>query len=482
MNNPMVRADLYNYASLLDSLHSMWQPHPSQKLPLSKVFKELLAFVFLECGRKWGKSEFEAYILWRWAMTRPGGYYYFAPFQKQAREILWAPRRLQNFGPKELLAKKPNDTEMRINFKNGSFIKVDGSDNFDAYRGINPHGIVNDEFKDFRPEFWVAMEPNLASFKAQAVFAGTPPEVENEQFENIARESKLLGGYFSFPSWANPHIDKDWLRNKRSALYSRNEGVIWEREYGGRRVFGGPGAIIPMFDRSKHVIPHEQIMDRLSKDKHKLIWLVTADPGTATTFAVLFSAINPYTQEIFHLDCLYIEDQADTTTSRIVPMISEVREGLYPNWDGVIEWTQVYDEAATWFCIEALTSFDEPFIPTHKAQNKKEDGLSLIKDQCINAKAVLSDRCDKLAWEIENYVRDKNGKIPKLRDHLIDCWRYANAAAGLCLADSPEPKNTKTGHYRAFTVEKDLEAIREEIGQVEISETDFVFPDMEFTQ
>jgi hypothetical protein len=223
-------------------------------------------------------------------------------------------------------------------------------------------------------------------------------------------------------------------------------------------------------------------MARIAKDRHKLIWLVTADPGTATTFAVLFSAINPYTQEVFHVDCIYVEDQAETTTSKIIPKVQATRDDLYPNWEDRIEWIQVYDEAATWFCVEALSSFDEPFTPTHKAQNKKEDGLSLIKDQCLKMKAVLSDRCEKLAWEIENYVKDKNGKIPKERDHLIDCWRYANAAAGLSLAEEPEPTNTRTGHYRAYTVDHDLDQYREEIGETEIDDTDFTFPDMEYSQ
>lgn len=466
----------------MGELHALWEPHPTQKLPLHCVFAQMLMTVFIECGRKWGKSEIEAYILWRWALTRPGGYYYFAPYQKQAKEILWAPRRLQTFGPQQYIKGKPNNSEMRINFKNGSFIKVDGSDNFDAYRGINPHGVVNDEFKDFRPEFWVAMEPNLATHQAQAVFAGTSPEVENEQFENIAKEAKDLGSYFSFPSWSNPHIDKGWLRNKKSQLYKRNEGVIWEREYGGRRIFGGPGAIIPMFNREIHVKPHQEIMDELFKDRHKLIWLVIADPGTATTFGVLFTAVNPYTQKVYHLDELYIQDQQETTTSNVVPRIADIRDDLYPGWENDIEWIQVYDEAATWFCTEAMTSFDEPFIPTHKAQNKKDAGLSLIKDQLLSDKAVLSDRCVKLAWEIENYIKDKNGKIPKERDHLIDNWRYGNAAAGLSLAENPEPKNKKTGHYRGYTIDHDIEKNREEEGIQEISETEYDFPDMEFSQ
>src|SRR5690606_29797458 len=175
--------------------------------------------------------------------------YYIAPFMKQAREIIWASRRLQAFGPKEYLAGEPNNTEMRVNFLNGSFIKVDGSENYEAYRGITPDIIIYDEFKDFRPEFHVAMEPNLASKQAPLVIAGTPPEVEG-QYTVIADQIKddPDGAWFNWPTWANPHIAKEWLRKKRTQLYARGEGTIWEREYAAKRVYGGPNSIFPMFD------------------------------------------------------------------------------------------------------------------------------------------------------------------------------------------------------------------------------------------
>lgn len=445
-------------AAILQDLAGAWTPHDKQRHILSAVFQRHVPLTVIESGRKFGKSEIECYILWRWALTRPGQYYYFAPFSKQAREIIWASQRLQTFGPKHHI-EKISDQEMRITFRNGSFIKLDGTENFESYRGVNPHGIVLDEFKDHRPEFWIAMEPNLATHKAQCVWAGTPPEVDQPFVDSLIDEAKVNQGYFNFTSYDNPHISKEWLDNKRRTLQERDEGAIFEREYMARRVRGGPSAIIPMFNRAEHMMPYSSVMDIVKRDAHTMEWCIMADPGTASVFAVLLSAFNPYIKTLYILDCLYIEKQADTSVSNVIPQIQCMRlDYRYEQ-----EWIQGYDEAASWFAQEAAATYDEHFSPTCKAQNKKDHGISLIKDQLINKRVILSDRCEKLAWEIENYVKDKNGRIPKVNDHLIDCWRYTNSALGFDLADD-DSKFLKDDNYieklprRGYTIEQDRES------------------------
>lgn len=446
-------------AEALHDLHLAWLPHQTQAQVAHAVFYRKCKKIFLENGRKWGKSEILIYILWRWCIFNPGSAVYFiAPFQKQAREIIWANQRIQNFlsNKYKYLSGRPNNTEMRVTFKNGSFIKLDGSDNYEAYRGITPHLIIYDEFKDFRPEFHVAMEPNLAAKNAPIIFAGTPPETDNNQYCIIADECKADkdAAYFNFPSWTNPHLDREWLAKKKRELYARGEGDVWEREYGARRVKGGINSIFPMFNRNTHSVSHETIMAEIERDRHKLIWMVLADPGNVTCFGVLFCAYNPYTCKLYVLDEIYEKEQKQTSTSCIVPRIREIREELYREHD---EWHQTYDEAATWFATEALASFNEAFFPTSKSQHKKDEGLSLIKDQLLKGLIVVSERCEKLMWEMENYVRDKNGKVPKENDHLIDCLRYANATAGVTfIPDNEPPKKDPIDDWRAKRIEDDL--------------------------
>jgi hypothetical protein len=444
-------------AAILKDLASVWAPHPAQRQVLNALFTSKRPVVLAENGRKWGKTEVQVYTLTRWALTRPGAYYYFAPFKTQAREILWSPGRLQSFlGPHvNKYIESVGEQDMRVTFRNGSFIKVDGTENYDAYRGVNPHGIVIDEFKDHRYQFWDAMEPNLATHQATAFWAGTPSETDEPFIAKITAMARECSGYYNFPTDCNPHISKEWLANKKRQLYAAGDGAVWEREYMARRVFGGSGAIIPMFDRSKHVRRHDELVEELKRDWHKFEWIITCDPGTASVFAVLLSCYNPYRKTLYHLDCMYLESQAETSVSYVIPRLQALRLE-YPEAE---DWLQVYDEAASWFAGEAAATYDEHFIPTRKAQHKKEEGLSLIKDQCLNDRVFISDRCEKLAWEVENYVRDQHGRIPKKRDHLIDCWRYANAALAFDLVDGDEPE-VVVDDRRGFTPEQDWKESR----------------------
>lgn len=364
---------------------------------------------------------------------------------KQAREILWASERIQRFGPKSWI-ESVNNTEMRVTFKNGSFIKLDGSDNVDAYRGVKPKGMsVFDEFKDFKPEFFDAYDPNRAAYETPLFIVGTPPD-HDCQFNQVAEAYKRDPSkrYFEFPTESNPHISKRWLEQKKAELYARGDGDQWEREYMARFVKGGRAAIFPMLSQ-KHIVPHDELMRSLYRDKGKLEWILWADPAGASCFAVLFLAINPYSRRIYCLDEIYETQQSEMTVGRIGRRIAAMREELidYPG----IEWRQGYDEAETWFANEMLDLFQEHYEPSQKAKSDKMSGLALIKDALTEELFVISDRCQKLFWEMENYRKDDSGKIAKANDHLIDCLRYALDGANYTVKDSPEPIPPEANPY-----------------------------------
>jgi hypothetical protein len=426
-------------ASILQSLNDKWTPHKAQLNVLRSIFKSRKSMLFLESGRKFGKSEVTSYFLWRKALTEPGGYYYLAPEQKQAREILWAPHRIQTFGPDSYIA-GINNTEMRINFKNGSYIKVDGSDNYNSYRGITPHGVVYDEFRDFRPEFHGVMGPNLAVYGAPLLIATTPPELDLEHYDGLMAQCQGDGSYFNYTSFENPHISHEWLRQEKIKLELRGEWDVWEREYMARRVRGGKSSIFPMFDDNKHVIKDMFLYQIVSRETHKLQWWAVADPASMSTFGVLVGAYDRWSKKLYIFREIYESSQANMSVSRILPRIKEIQEHVFPGHKLYNkDFDQVYDEAAAWFANECMTSYEDHWTPTSKASRGKEDGLSAIKDLMIAEKLVISDTCVNLRGEIINYIKDKNGKAIKERDHLIDCLRYIVGYYGIGIADEIQP-------------------------------------------
>lgn len=447
----MLSRSVTDYVRLIEALHSKVTLHPGQVRFGRELFINKRD-IFGQCGRNWGKTAFMEYTLTRWGMTYPNSEnYYFAPFMKQAREILWASGRLQSFIPKEWVT-SVNDTEMRIRLINGSFIKLDGSDNVEAYRGVKPKGLsVFDEFKDFRPEFYGAYDPNRAAHESPLVIIGTPPEREC-QFLEVAKEfqNNPRKFFYTGPTSENPHISKAWLEEKKRELLAKGEEDVWQREYEALYVPGGISKVFPMFARS-HVRPKEEISHALMRDRKKLEWFIVADPGAATVFAVLFAAINPYTRQVYIFDEIYETEQAKMTTRKIMDRVIEIKESL-PD----VEFRQIYDEAATWFANESLDHYGEAWEPTHKAQRKKEDGLSLIRDLLLSQKLHISENCEKLVWEMDNYYKDKGGKIPKMHDHLIDGLRYLLDSSFYDFSESIEYTEEKDENFRGAKISDDF--------------------------
>lgn len=454
------------YAQLIEGLHSTWTPHPGQIRVGKPFLKEDLKDLMIVAGRNWGKTDFLAYMYWRYARSNPGTEnYYFAPYMKQAREILWASKRIQNFGPRDWITENGiNNTEMRITFSNGSFIKLDGSDNVDSYRGVKPKGLIGyDEYKDFRPDFHSAFDPNRAAHNCPLIIIGTLPDQENhfiktmQEFKNNP-EKRL----FIAPTRENPHIPKEWLKKKKAELESKGEHDVWLREYECVFVKGGASKIFPMvsWDYYRNA---DELANTLRRDIKKLEWFVIADPAAATCFAVLFLALNPFTKKVYVVDEIYQTDQGKMS----VAQIRNVIEHKCNKHNQRKPWRKIYDEAETWFANEMMQQFGEFWEPSQKALNDKDSGLSLMKDTFLANKLEISTDCPNFFYELDNYYKDKNGKIPKKDDHLIDCYRYFQGASYYHLNTEAEPLNKELQENapRAYRISDDFQNL-DDMGRI----------------
>jgi hypothetical protein len=305
--------------------------------------------------------------------------------------------------------------------------------------------------KDINPKFFKAFEPNRAAHDPPALWIGTPPETEN-YFTEMSHEAKTnpAWAYFNLPTSSNPYIKRDWLE-KTEAYYKRiNDYETWLREYMAIFVKGG----------KRHLLPQVlNVPDRveLPKDLNKYTLYGIFDPASSSTFGVLFVVFNSYTKQIYVYDEIYEQTISEMSTRKIWARALEKVTALKAK--GIKEVIYVYDEAAAWFRNEMSEIAQGVWLrPTQKASTDKEEGLALIKDVIDNnLLEIHKAQCPKFIWETENYIKLENGKIPKINDHLIDCFRYFLEAAGFKFERLTPPKDIDPLIEKRFhTIDEDF--------------------------
>lgn len=487
-------------ADIIADLSLVWVPHPAQDEAKVALFYKGVFVLFLENGRKYGKTEILAYCLFRYAMSVPNSAcYYIAPLQKQAREIIWANNRLQDFLVPEVLIstgrtaaghtreeamqigrelkekyiKTIRDQEMRIIFNNGSFIKLDGSDNYEAYRGVTPSIIIYDEFKDFHPKFHIGMGPNLAAKSAPLMIVGTPPdgtESNAENFVALADDCKVdeRGFYQNLSSYANPYISRDFLAREKARLYRMGKEDEWLREYMAKRVRSGSKIIFKNFvppnkdlgeTTSDHVMDHDALVKEVFGRYKDWEFYASFDPASTSCFAFLFAAVNKYDSRVRVIDEFYERDKGEMSAKKVMRKCLEIMRGYHVLLEDI---DMVYDNAAAWFYNE-ITQDDEfediALTPCEKDVKTKNDKISLIRTAFDFKLMKFSNKCTNLITEVTEYRTDDKNKVIKENDHGIDDLRYILNAAHYDLNEYTPPseeKNLDGPRYHTMEQELDL--------------------------
>lgn len=137
-----------------------------------------------------------------------GRFAYVAPFYRQAKSVAWDYlKRFSAVVPNLSI----NESELRIDYPNGSRITLFGADNADALRGLFFDGVVADEYGDWKPSVWgYVIRPALADRQGWAIIIGTP-KGRNQFWEIYAAACNL-------PDWL-PLI----IRASESGLLPQSE-------------------------------------------------------------------------------------------------------------------------------------------------------------------------------------------------------------------------------------------------------------------
>jgi hypothetical protein len=465
-------------ADIISDLNLVFKPHVGQ-IPIGKaLFGDDKKLIVIECGRKFGKTDLLCYALYRWAMTNPNSYsYYIAPWAKQIQDLVWANGRMPMFLPDHLMKKyvlSVNNTDKRIMFKNGSFIKCEGSDNYEAGRGFSATGMVAyDEAKDHNPNFHNAFEPNLAITDAPLLVVGTPSYDDDNLLTRLGDLAKITttGSYNNFPSHMNPFISKEYLARKEQEFRDRGDYDIFELEYLAKRVKIGKKYIFPMLKKSM-IKPHKEVLEHVTRNRKDYDFYTGYDPGSVKCFAVGMFAVHRFDRHIIALDEIYATKLGENSVRQIVPVSLFKANEINPNDD---DWLDCYDHAAAWFASEIAYEYpDYPhaLFPCEKDLKNKEAKLSLIKDILLNGLMTFSDRVVSGYLEMDNYKLDDNGKLVKENDHWIDLFRYVLNLAGYSTIEGARPLDF-TERFKMGTPQQDRQREQRETGYGDID--DYIF-------
>ncbi len=170
-----------------------------------------------------------------------GRFAYVAPFYRQAKMVAWDYiKRYSSVIPGINI----NESELRIDYPNGSRIQLFGADNADALRGLFFDGIVADEYGDWKPSVWgYVIRPALADRGGWAVIIGTPKG--RNQFWEIHQHAQVNDDWLALTIKASesgllPETELNALRLELSEDAWRQEmecdfdaalpGAIWGKE------------------------------------------------------------------------------------------------------------------------------------------------------------------------------------------------------------------------------------------------------------
>ena len=129
--------------------------------------------------RRWGKDDCALHYTATQAVQKPAVYWHMLPQYAQARKVVWdainprtGKRRIDEAFP-ENLRKATRRQEMAIEFHSGSLWQLVGSDNYNAYVGSPPYGMVLSEWALANPMAWAFLSPILEENGGWAIFIYT---------------------------------------------------------------------------------------------------------------------------------------------------------------------------------------------------------------------------------------------------------------------------------------------------------------------
>jgi hypothetical protein len=177
-----------------------WYPlidHPVQVA----LINEDVRFKVVPAGRRSGKTERAKRFIVKQALAVPDRYFVAAPTRDQVKRIYWQDLKL--LSPPPSVKNVPLETELTINYVNGSSITLVGLDQPQRIEGDYWGGGIIDEIADTKPGTWEnhvspaldTVNPTRPNYRAWAWLIGVPDG---------------LNHYYDLAEYARSSKDPDW--------------------------------------------------------------------------------------------------------------------------------------------------------------------------------------------------------------------------------------------------------------------------------
>src|SRR5271154_3079181 len=191
-------------------------------------------FACIVAHRRAGKTVACIHDAIRAAMRSPHGrsmHVYIAPTYAQAKATAFD-YLIEGSAPLLRYGAKVNQSEIKVDYPNGSTVRLFGADNYHSLRGLRLDSAVLDEYADFDPRAWTqVIRPALSDRRGTATFIG-PPRGHNDFYRVYRNAIEHPEEWFSASLKASelvPKNDRD-PNAKDSGLLTSDELEVAKRQ------------------------------------------------------------------------------------------------------------------------------------------------------------------------------------------------------------------------------------------------------------
>lgn len=401
-------------------------------------------FTFVRAGRKAGKTKYSEWKALKWLSPPNAVHWHIAPTYKQARLISWdAYKRLI---PSDALYKKPNDSDLSLQLKNGAQLFLMGSDEENSLRGPAPTSVTFEEAAYHKAGVWSKIiRPALTVHRAPALFISSPNGFN--WFKDLEDEA------LDDPEWAvfhktiydNPYISPDEIESIKKKCDPR----VWRQEYMAEYE-SSIGRVFHEFqDTPRHVYSFV-LPVRTENCFRSIDWGMRDDCG------MLWSVIRGNKLFIYRENA--DSDLPPNAQAQIMRNRTPDNEYISRNIIG-------HDAAKQDVQMRGLTvqwHFSNAGIVPLRLSSRNKDASRAFLGQLISEdRLVIHPECRKLrrqllAYEWKDTVDEKPMKPEDGNDDLVDSLHYMVELLqyDLFLQDRTEHKRTLEETYRLIRAEK----------------------------